>query len=488
MPSTLKCALRRWPSRNAQVAVQKEKTDMPGETLGNGIERIRTVAIIGAGFSGTILAVNLLRHEGPHVLLVERRPEPGRGVAYSSLSDAHVLNVRASNMSAFHDDPSHFARWLQDRGLGSPSDFISRRTYGDYLAELFEESRNARPDRITLVEDRVTDLERTGDSFRIMTRSGQALRADAVVLAVGNLPPHELPGLESARIGPSLYAPDPWSTGIADDLEQDEDVLILGTGLTMVDAALFLDTAGFRGRIFALSRRGLLPRSHSDGGPPPERLPEKPGTLSSHLVRSLRRRSSGHGWRAAVDELRPYTQMIWRGATHAERSRFLRHLRPWWDVHRHRIAPQVAERLDQLRTEERLIPLAGAIVSAEQREKRVLVTWRPRGTSQCRMLSVRRIINCTGPQGDLLRTSEPLLRSLIDRGMIRPDAHRLGIDVDRQSEVVGADGGAQEGLYAVGPMTRGAFWEIVAVPDIRVQAWALARRLCDAHWVEGEGL
>jgi uncharacterized NAD(P)/FAD-binding protein YdhS len=179
---------------------------------------------------------------------------------------------------------------------------------------------------------------------------------------------------------------------------------------------------------------------------------------------------------------------MWLNTGEVERGRFLRHLRPWWDVHRHRIAPRVAERIEAMRADGRLRDVAGKILRVEAVDGGAEVVWRPRGQEQAETLRVRRIVNCTGPQGDLLRTDEPLLRSLLERGLIRPDAQHLGIEVNQQAEAVAADGTAQKRLLAIGPMTRGAFWEIVAVPDIRVQSWALARRLSNAHWVEGEGL
>lgn len=449
--------------------------------------RIARVAIVGGGFSGTIQAINLLRHDGPAAILIERRPRAGRGIAYSALSDEHVLNVRASNMSAFPDQPGHFVEWLTQKGLGVATDFVSRSTYGDYLAELLHSWSSRSPGRLTLIPDEAIDAECSGGSIHLQLAERGTLEADALVLAVGNLPPHEIPAVAAAKLDADLYSANPWSHAVADQLSDEDDVLVIGTGLTMVDTALYLAASGFGGRILAMSRRGLLPQPHSDPHPP-SKISERPGTLSSALVRSVRERGRVVGWRNAVDELRPYTQSIWRASDPLERSRFLRHLRPWWDIHRHRIAPRVAARLDELKADGKLLPMAGKIIEIRQEAGHASVLWQPRGEENRRKLRVRRIVNCTGPQGDLLRTGEPLLRNMISRGMIRPDPNRLGIDVNQQGELIAADGSAQPQLFAVGPMTRGAFWEIVAVPDIRMQTWALARRLSDAHWVGGEGL
>jgi uncharacterized NAD(P)/FAD-binding protein YdhS len=199
-------------------------------------------------------------------------------------------------------------------------------------------------------------------------------------------------------------------------------------------------------------------------------------------------RSEAVGWRNAVDELRPYTQAMWANASEAERARFLRHLRPWWDVHRHRLAPAVADRLEAMIASGRLEVVAGKTLSFTEQADGVDLAWRPRGAESAARLTVTRIINCTGPQGDLMRTTAPLLRALATRGMIRPDAAHLGIDVTGDAQVIGTDGTASACVFALGPMTRGGFWEIVAVPDIRTQTWNVARRLSNAHWVEGEGL
>ena len=262
---------------------------------------------------------------------------------------------------------------------------------------------------------------------------------------------------------------------------------MIGTGLTMVDTVLTLDSAGFRGRIVALSRRGLLPQVHA-ASEPWDRIAERPATIASCLVHTVRDRAAAVGWRNAVDELRPFTQGMWANATETQRAQFLRHLRPWWDIHRHRLSPQVAARIHAMRVDGRLAVHAGKTLDFRDTGYGVELIWRPRGRDTLERLQVARVVNCTGPLGDLARTTEPLLRRLVERGAIRPDAAHLGIDVDSEAQTIAADGTANDWLFALGPMTRGAFWEIVAVPDIRAQTWTLARRLSNAHWVGGEGL
>jgi uncharacterized NAD(P)/FAD-binding protein YdhS len=446
----------------------------------------RHVAIIGAGFSGTLLAINLLRHDGTRVTLIERRPRAaGRGVAYSTAHPEHVLNVRAGHMSALPDQPDHFLHWLDRQGPRPASGFASRQVYGHYLTDLLDETRARAGGRLRIVQGEAVDA----DDHGVVLADGTHLPADAVALAPGNLPPLIPAGLDPDLLPTGCYVSDPWSGVLSHGFARDGTVLGLGTGLTMVDVALLLDAQGFAGRIVAMSRRGLAPRAHADGVPPTTRA-TRPEPTPLALVRALRDRACEVDWRAAVDEMRPFTQGLWRAMDVEDRARFLRHLRPWWDVHRHRIAPHVSARLKALQEEGRLEIVAGRLTAVEPDGDGACATvcYRPRGTEAERSLSVVRIVNGTGPQGDLTRSQEPLLKALYRRGQLRPDPLRIGLDVDQESRAIAADGSSSDRLLVVGPMTRGAFWEIVAVPDIRRQVWSIARRLANAQWVEGEGL
>ena len=452
---------------------------------GEGV--IAHVAIVGGGFSGSLAAINVLRHDGPRATLIDQQADAGVGLAYGAAHPSHLLNVRASNMSAFPDDPGHFVRWLASRGhAAAGQSFVPRLVYGTYLRELLDRVAADFPGRLRIVRGEAVDVtEHRG--VRVLLADGASVEADAAVLAVGNLPPHTPVELVAESLGPGCYVGDCWSAEATEGLLDDDTVLILGTGLTMVDVVLLLEAKGFAGRIIALSRRGLLPHAHAAPAGAWTAIAERPSTVLSHLVRALRRRSAAIGWRSAIDELRPFTQDMWRAATAAERARFIRHARPWWDIHRHRLAPEVADRIAALRSSGRLEIVAGKIGLAATCADGVAVEWRPRGEDARRTRIVQRIINCTGPQGDLGRTSAPMLGALVARGVIRPDTARLGIDVDEQMRVIGRDGMANRRLFALGPMTRGACCELVAVPDIRGQAWTLARRLSNAHWV-AEGL
>jgi uncharacterized NAD(P)/FAD-binding protein YdhS len=425
--------------------------------------------------------VNLLRDAGPKAILIERSAHIARGVAYSAPDPALLLNVRAANMSALPDRPDHFIDWLAQRGVASDG-FAPRALYGEYLTELLEDSRQTDPSRLEIVSGDAIAAE-VGDAVRVRLASGEVVTGDTLVLASGNLPPVAPPNLNPDGLAPGRYVADPWHGDLAGGLGADDTVLILGTGLTMIDAALLLDRRGFRGRIVALSRRGLLPHRHAPLPAPPG-LAERPPVEVTRLLRTVRKRAAAIGWRSAVDELRPWTRSLWLAGTVPQRARFLRHLRPWWDIHRHRIAPRVAEQIDSLRAEGRLRIVAGRLLGATDR----VLTWCPRGADHVEEMLVDRIVNCTGPQVDLDSCTEPLLRSLRDAGHITPDPLRLGVATDPVARAIDVSGRPGERLFALGPLTKGTFWEMTAVPDIREQAWTLARRLSHAQWVGGEGL
>jgi len=446
------------------------------------------IAIIGGGFSGTLMAINLLRY-GAGVVLIERDGERlARGMAYGTQNPEHLLNVRASNMSAFPDDAGHFLRWLGEGDLGEVDQanrFVPRLTYGAYLRDLLEAARRDAPDRLRIVTHEVTGVEPREGGVCLRLDDGARIEALAAVLALGHGAPADMPLFDG--LSSQVLIRNPWMADRSAGLAGVSDVLLVGTGLTAVDMALSLDRAGFAGRITAISRRGLAPRAHATTGPRVEPV-DQPAWRGSQLLRHVRQRAEVTGWRHAVDELRPHTQRLWRGHDAVAQARFLRHLRPWWDVHRHRLAPEIAQRIARLCAEGRLEFIAGNLVSADQDGDAARVTWRRRFAHAPETRRFDRIILCTGPQADITRDPQPLLGQLLKDGLARPDVHRLGLDVDHLCHLRNAQGQAQPGIFAIGPMTKGEAWEIIAVPDIRRQVWDLARFLTHAHWVGGEGL
>lgn len=434
------------------------------------------VAIIGGGYTGTMQAVALLRRPEIRVTLIERADRLARGVAYSTPHGDHLLNVRADRMSAFADAPRHFADWLAEQALGDDRSFAKRRLYGRYIGTLLAAAQAEAGDRLTIVRGDAIDVERADAGERVMLAGGSSIPADRVILSPGNLPPQAPRGIDADALA-DAYVADPWTADLAAELTPDDAVLLIGSGLTAIDAALMLDSAGFAGRIVAISRRGLVPRAHDDQNHTVPVLADAPTGGCASLVNAVRAQARLTGWHSAVDQLRPHTQALWAHASIDQRRSFLRHLRPWWDVHRHRIAPAIAERITAMEAAGRLTFGAGKLLSVTPNGDGAAVKWRPRGSVESESLRVRRVVNCTGPQGDIERAGEPMLSNLTVAGRIRPDTLRIGIDIDEAARTLGSDGAPSDSLFAIGPMTRGALWEIVAVPDLREQIDRLAQQL-----------
>jgi uncharacterized NAD(P)/FAD-binding protein YdhS len=437
------------------------------------------IVIVGGGASGALMAAHLLRERPANltVTIVEARAELGRGLAYSTGNPSHLLNVRAANMSAFADDPDHFTRWLSRQAdapaarEGPEFHFVSRGLYGRYLESLLLEHM-ATP-HLTVVQDQARGLSVGSNGVEIALASRAPIRAEVAILACG----HEGVADESP-----VYV-SPWSEPLGGGAPKDATLLILGTGLTMVDTALALEEQGHRGPIVALSRRGLLPHAHRRVEPLP--IDAKSAPLDrdlSAMLAWLRRLAGGWemgggDWRGVVDGLRPHTQSIWRAMTPGRRERFLEHARPWWDIHRHRMAPEIAARIGAMIARGGLQIIPGKVVEAIQEGAGARVTLRRRGSQSLETLSVARIISCKGVRSNPEQSANPLVESLFVQGLARADPLRIGIEVDPHCAILDSDGRPSPRLFAIGPMSQAAFWEIVAVPDIRLQTAALSQRL-----------
>ena len=421
------------------------------------------------------MAIRLLERPGLSVVLIDSAGAWGRGLAYSTTCDRHLLNVRSGRMSYRPEAPDHFVRWLKARGRpADPQGFARRSDYGAYVAEGLAEAEARAPLRLRRIKAEVTAVETGCDGVMITLKEGTRLPAEAAVLALGNPPPAAL-GLGLDALG-DAYVADPWAPDALSGISQEGDVLLIGTGLTAIDVLLALEARGWRGRATALSRHGLLPRPHARAAEPVSDQPPPTGRLSERL-NVVRRRARAGSWTTVMDELRPHGQTLWRQADTSERARFLRHLRPWWDVHRHRMAPEIAQAVDGWRADGRLEVAAGRLQAFTPEAGGVRVQWRPRGERGSGSLTVRHVVNCTGPQTHPARAHAPLLRRLTETGAVRPDGFGLGVDADEEGRVIRADGAAHPRLWILGPPAKAALWEVVAAPEIRVQAVEIADRL-----------
>jgi len=458
-----------------------------------------TVAIVGAGFSGTVAAVHLLRSTGPvplRILLIDPRGEAGRGVAYSTTSPCHVLNVPAGRMSAFAGDEDDFLRFAKARDVQAVGgSFVPRRLYGEYLATRLDEAVSAGAAHghvVEIVADRVSKLGlREDDGVTVELSEGSSRIADHVLLALGNFAPADppVPGGEAVYRSPR-YIRDPWSPGALDRVPHSAPVLLVGTGLTMLDVAVELASRGRSAPLHALSRRGLVPLPHRPHGAPPSygHLPPEliacEPTAVAYLravrrhVRALER--EGIDWREVVASLRPVTPRLWETLSEVERRRFLRHARPYWDVHRHRVAPDLHRIFESLRAEGALRLSAGRIARLSEERGGIAVTVRPRGGADEHALHVSAVVNCTGPESDVRHLGDPLLDRLLQLGEVRADPLGLGLEADARGRMRRADGSSHASLWLAGPLLKGSYWEATAVPELRVHAARAARGILEA--------
>lgn len=445
----------------------------------------KTVIIVGGGFCGTLAAVHFMRAKVPfalRIILVDPG-EVGRGVAYSTRDKNHLLNVPVGGMSAFADDPNNFLRFAQARyPEAQGSDFLAREFYGDYLQWLLREAlvNKAVQCDFSLVRDSVTDINTNEVLPTITLASGKVLSADKVLLCTGNGSPVNPAFVgENVLAGASRYVRDPWAPQALDNIDREQPVMLIGCGLTAVDVALSLRTRNFEQPIHAISRRGLTPLAHrglhKDAMPTP--LPADlllgDNLRISRLLRALRKLAvdvlhDGGNWRTIIPALRPHLPTLWQHQlSETEKRRFLRHAQIYWDVHRHRLAPVVAASLqDQLLTRQ-LVINAGRIVSLGVVDSAINVRWHPRGQNEERLLQVGTVINCTGPCNNVRQSNNPLLQGLLNRGVIKQDALRLGIEVTDSYQIVDSDEQVAQQLYYAGPLLKAKYWEAVAVPELR---------------------
>ncbi|WP_017743714.1 FAD/NAD(P)-binding protein [Scytonema hofmannii] len=456
-----------------------------------------TIAIVGAGFSGSLVAAHLLKTANRPLLieLIERSHEIGKGVAYSTDTTSHLLNVSAGKMSAFPDDPGHLLRWLQynrsELAAFLPNDlnassFIPRQLYGLYIQSILEEAEATASSNVRLerVIDEVVAVEPQAKQAIVSLRSSRTFVADKIVLAVGNAPTpppvSQPPASQQNDRTNNSYLRHAWSADALAELESNAPVLLIGTGLTMVDMVVALHERNHRGKINAVSRRGLFPLPHQSTKPYPAFLtPDTAPKTIRGLLRCIRSEvqtaeAQGYDWRSVIDSLRPITQQLWQQLPRVEQQRFLRHATPYWDVHRHRIAPEIGKVIQAMLDSGQLTITSGRIQDYQTASDGVAVTVRRRQTTTNWVLQVSRVVNCTGVHADYQRSPQPLIANLRDQGLIRPNDIGLGLDTAADGAVFDARDNRSTLLYTLGTPRKGNLFETIAVPELREQAQALA--------------
>jgi len=444
------------------------------------------ITLIGAGFCGAALVRELAYRAdaSTRITLVGMADTFGSGVAYGAARPEHLLNVRARDLGIDPDEPGGFADALH-LGESGRQAFLPRLAYADYLRGELSAAMASSAAHIVCKPQEAIAAERTQRGYRVFLANGEAFDSDQLVLAVGALAPQALPG-----IGPRLsvhprYIGWPWQPGALDGIAPDARVLIVGTGLTMVDVALSLQGRGHTGALHAISRRGLVPQAHDVEAGAPETLPLAvqqalaAGDLNA-VLRGVRRAiRQGAPWRGLIDALRPHLQPLWRRLDTQRRASFLRHLRPYWEAARHRVAPAAAGVIADLRTRGQLQLEAARLLRARWTPEGLEAVLRRRGEDESRTERYDVLIRATGLDTDIDRTSDPLIAGMREAGLLQADPLGLGVGVDEDFRVRDAAGRALPGLYCIGPLLRGALWEITAVPELRVAARQLARHLLE---------
>lgn len=453
-----------------------------------------TVAIIGGGFSGLMTGVNMARlsRRPLRITLINQHRPTARGVAYGSRRPEHLLNVAARNMSAFPEMPDHFMQWLRTRSeFDTVRDrelrerFIPRMTYGDYLRGLMQQHLQSPPASLpvetNIIEGEAVDIVPKEIGGTIHLSSGDRVDADRVVLATGNEVPADFPGAAELRDHPA-WVGNPWQTWENRLPGSDGEIVVLGTGLTAVDAIITLRALGWQGLVHTVSRNGWLPNPHFRGIEYPDFPPKGENLATLGLVKLIgliehhcgRLRDMGANPAIVVDKLRPHTQRIWQNFTLEERWEFVRHHAARWNVLRHRIAPEIHAQITMAQLTGQLRVHTASVEGVEPDGNRVRVRLR-----NGKKLSGDVVINATGPQTKFSDTKSTLLQSLLRRGLVAADDMEMGIRVKPDHVVIGGDGKRSNFLLALGPLLRGTRWETIAVPELRDQARRVAETVLD---------
>lgn len=447
---------------------------------------MKRITIIGGGASGTLIAINLLRAnaaESVAINLIEKKDRVGLGVAYSTDKDTHLLNVPAGKMGAFPDNVGHFFEWLKANGYDyqEPS-FVPRKLFGQYLRDLLDTSIREKAGNISIntFDCEAVDIEE--QPLRVVLDSGESVPTDKIVLAFGNFPPPHPTVEDQSFTTAEKYFQSPWSREVYESIGPDDSVFIVGTGLSMVDVAMHFHRVNHRGKITAISTRGLLPAVHRLGQTYNSFYDEiRSFTRITDLLKAVRRQvmladEGGIDWQAVVDSLRPDTQEIWQSLPVSEKRYFLQHLSRHWNVSRHRMPAEAAVVLDQMDADGRLEILKGRLRKIETNGSGEFhIIFSSDGAEQ--QTAVDAIINCIGSESNFERIAKPLVRNLMAKGYIRNDALSQGLDALPDGTIIGKNGAGSQFLHTLGTPLKGILWESTAIPEIRKQARELADKL-----------
>ena len=445
---------------------------------------MKTIAIIGGGFSGTLTAILLLqKSKAVKIKLINSGLPIAKGIAYSSISPEHLLNVPAGRMSAFSNIPDHFTNWLKTNNYKSPeigASFLPRFIYGKYITELFDSIKSN--ERFELIDSKATDVVKQADGYSVQLQNGNSVVADKIVLALGNFLPANPPINRITFFESKNYFQNPWAPAYLTNIDLKKDILLMGTGLTMVDCVLSLKKAGFAGKIIVASPRGYTPASHGKTDAYPDFYSELKGLSLAEMFHIIRKHlknaeSKNISWRGVVDSLRPHVQEIWVNFSKKEKKQFISHVRHIWGIARHRLPMDTHKELFDLKNSGKLEIIGGRIIDMQENEGCVSAIIRLRKSSEQKTLKVSRVINCTGPQTNYKDLQDELVMNLLSKEMILADELKMGIQTTLKGHVLKQNDQPSSDIYAIGSLLRGVLWETTAVPEICVQAESIAQQI-----------
>ncbi|MEE4691810.1 FAD/NAD(P)-binding protein [Pseudomonas alliivorans] len=454
---------------------------------------MRTLAIIGAGFCGTVAAIEFINvcNVPTKLIMIEQTGTFGPGVAYGNQSRNHVLNVPAGNMSALQDQPDSFLEYCQRNNLGTSSgDFVPRREYGRYLSALLDSAISSCSAILVIerIHAEAIEIKETSAGASVRLSDDRCMNADHVLLACGNFPPSTPKPFTSIKNHPG-YMDAPWGLPPLKSrtIRPSDSILLIGSGLTALDMIGRLAEEGHEGHVTALSRRGLQPQVHRGHSRytalhskvTREAICSVEATALTYvkIVRQLIADSPDADWRDIIAALRPCTAELWYRLPYKEKLRFLRHVKPYWESHRHRAAPEANEFLKYLKASGRFTLVKGRLITATVTDDQVVCQILNTANRSTVVSAFDVVINCTGPNTSVTSAESPLVQQLLKDGIIVADALGLGILLDTDFSVVTSKRTTVKWLSYVGPMLKSMFWEATAVPELRQHVRTHAARL-----------
>lgn len=458
--------------------------------------RMKKYGIIGAGFTGTMTAVHLINHsiEPCEIILINENATFNRGIAYNPYSHKHLLNVIAGKMSAYSDRPEHFLEWLMQKETFKNKEktliansFLSRRIYGEYLCSIWKEATKvaeAKQIKLILIENFVIDLD-VSNSIYLSFENGLKLSIDYCVIATGNHIPRN-PKIKNMSFYDSpKYYQNPWKIESVKGTKNKLPVLIIGNGLTMVDSILGLLEQGFKGEIYSISPNGFNILPHRHNGLKYSKLVEelKEDFNIYELFQLVNKHIKIHrdydvSADPVIDSLRPHTQKIWKSFSDKEKELFMSRLRHLWGVARHRIPLHSHNKIQQLRIDGKLHIISGKIIDIIESVDFATAEYFDKKNNEVRKINVSQVINCTGPETELINLDRSFLKKCLLKGILQQDKLKLGIKTDTDSfQVINFDGKPHTNLFTIGVNLKGELWESTAINELRVQAEELAKKL-----------